>query len=76
MLAQELIARKRDGYELTDVELRPFLEAYGAGEVPDYQMSAFLMAVLLKGLSDAELARKGIARRDLFWLCFGSVASV
>ena len=55
MLAQELIARKRDGHELTDDELRPYLEAYGAGEVPDYQMSAFLMAVLLKGLSDAEL---------------------
>ena len=30
----------------------------------------------LNALSDAELARKGIARRDLFWLCFGSVASV
>ncbi len=55
MLVQELIARKRDGHELTRDELRPFLEAYGAGEVPDYQMSAFLMAVLLKGLSDDEL---------------------
>ncbi len=55
MLAQELIARKRDGAELTNEELREFLAEYGAGEVPDYQMSAFLMAVLLNGMSAAEL---------------------
>jgi pyrimidine-nucleoside phosphorylase len=55
MLAQELIARKRDGGELANEELREFLVAYGAGEVPDYQMSAFLMAVLLNGMSAAEL---------------------
>jgi len=56
MLAQELIARKRDGAELTDEELRGFLAEYGAGHVPDYQMSAFLMAVLLNDMSAAELA--------------------
>jgi pyrimidine-nucleoside phosphorylase len=55
MLAQELIARKRDGAELTDEELRGFLAEYGAGRVPDYQMSAFLMAVLLNDMSAAEL---------------------
>jgi pyrimidine-nucleoside phosphorylase/thymidine phosphorylase len=55
MLAQELIARKRDGAELTSEELREFLTEYGSGRVPDYQMSAFLMAVLLKGMSAAEL---------------------
>jgi pyrimidine-nucleoside phosphorylase len=55
MLAQELIARKRDGAELTPDELAEFLGAYGAGHVPDYQMSAFLMAVLLNGLSATEL---------------------
>lgn len=55
MLAQELIARKRDGAELTSEELREFLAEYGSGRVPDYQMSAFLMAVLLNGMSTAEL---------------------
>jgi pyrimidine-nucleoside phosphorylase/thymidine phosphorylase len=55
MLAQELIARKRDGAELTTEELQEFLVEYGSGEVPDYQMSAFLMAVLLNGMSAAEL---------------------
>ena len=55
MLAQELIARKRDGAELTNEELREFLVEYGSGQVPDYQMSAFLMAALLNGMSGAEL---------------------
>ena len=35
MLAQELIARKRDGAELTPRELQEFLGAYGAGQVPE-----------------------------------------
>jgi len=55
MLVQELIARKRDGAELASEDLREFLAEYGSGEVPDYQMSAFLMAVLLNGMSTAEL---------------------
>ena len=55
MLSQELIARKRDGAELTDEELRGFLAEYGAGRIPDYQMSAFLMAALLNDMSAAEL---------------------
>lgn len=55
MLAQELIARKRDGAELTHDELERFLSEYASGRVADYQMSAFLMAVLLNGMSDAEV---------------------
>jgi pyrimidine-nucleoside phosphorylase len=56
MLAQELIARKRDGAELGSEDLRQFLEDYGAGHVLDYQMSAFLMAVIFNGMSPAELS--------------------
>jgi pyrimidine-nucleoside phosphorylase len=55
MLPQELIAKKRDGYELAPEELRYLLDEYGAGRLPDYQMSAFLMAVLLRDLSASEL---------------------
>lgn len=55
MLPSELIERKRDGQELPPAELRAFLEAYGREEVADYQMSAFLMAVFFRGLSDGEL---------------------
>ena len=50
----ELILRKRRGEELGTEELRDFVLAYTRGEVPDYQMSAFLMAVCFEGLSPGE----------------------
>ncbi len=51
-----LIATKRDGKALALDDLRAFIDAYTGGAVPDYQMSAFLMAAYLNGLSDAEAA--------------------
>ena len=53
-LPAELIQRKRDGEELDAEELSELVLAYTAGTVPDYQMSAFLMAVYFRGLSHAE----------------------
>jgi pyrimidine-nucleoside phosphorylase len=50
----ELIQRKRDGRELTADEISELVLGYTRGEVPDYQMSAFCMAVYFKGLSSAE----------------------
>jgi pyrimidine-nucleoside phosphorylase len=50
----ELIQRKRDGGELSDGELRDLVLGYVRGEIPDYQVSAFLMAVYFRGLSEAE----------------------
>jgi pyrimidine-nucleoside phosphorylase len=50
----ELIERKRDGEELSADELSELVLGYTRGEVPDYQMSAFLMAVFFRGLSGAE----------------------
>jgi pyrimidine-nucleoside phosphorylase len=50
----ELIERKRDGEELSPDELRELVLAYARDEVPDYQMSAFLMAVYFRGLTAAE----------------------
>jgi pyrimidine-nucleoside phosphorylase len=50
----ELIERKRDGHELPAGELREFVLGYARGDLPDYQMAAFLMAVYFKGLSSAE----------------------
>jgi pyrimidine-nucleoside phosphorylase len=50
----ELIQRKRDGAELGDEELAELVLGYARGEVPDYQMAAFCMAVYFRGLSPRE----------------------
>jgi pyrimidine-nucleoside phosphorylase len=52
--AAELIQRKRDGAELDADELAELVLGYTRGDVPDYQMAAFLMAVYFRGLSAAE----------------------
>ncbi|MEX0836698.1 MAG: thymidine phosphorylase [Gemmatimonadota bacterium] len=49
-----VLERKRDGLPLEPAELRAFLGGYLDGDVPDYQMSAFLMAVVLQGLTEDE----------------------
>jgi pyrimidine-nucleoside phosphorylase len=51
-----LISRKRDGEELSAAEIRGLIDGFSSGKVPDYQMSAFAMAVLFKGMSPAETA--------------------
>jgi len=51
-----LISRKRDGEHLGDKEIRGLIDGYVAGEVPDYQMAAFAMAVFFKGMNAAETA--------------------
>jgi len=52
--AAELIQRKRDGEELADNEIGELILGYARGEVPDYQMAAFCMAVYFRGLSSRE----------------------
>ncbi len=54
MRVPELIQRKREGEELEQEELAFLIEGYMRGEIPDYQISAFLMAVFFKGLTEAE----------------------
>jgi pyrimidine-nucleoside phosphorylase len=50
----ELIQRKRDGGELADEEISALILGYARGEVPDYQLAAFCMAVYFQGLSAQE----------------------
>src|ERR1700712_315340 len=50
----ELIHRKRDGEELSPAEISALVLGYTRGEVPDYQLAAFCMAVYFQGLSSAE----------------------
>lgn len=56
MRAVELIAKKRDGLALTSEEIIWLVEQYVAGAIPDYQMSAWAMAVCLRGMDDRETA--------------------
>ena len=55
MLARTLIERKRDGGRITASEWRQLMSTYGAGQVPDYQMSALAMAIYFNGLDRQEL---------------------
>src|SRR6187397_1101714 len=52
--AAELIERKRNGEELSAIEISELVLGYTRGEIPDYQMAAWCMAVYFKGLSGRE----------------------
>src|SRR5436853_4101890 len=56
MLARRLIERKRDGGRIEAGEWRALALAYARDQVPDYQMSALLMACYLRGLDRSETA--------------------
>ncbi len=56
MRVVELIRKKRDAGELTPEEIAFLVSSYTRGDVPDYQVSAWLMAVVLRGMTRAELA--------------------
>ena len=56
MRAVDLIQKKRDGQELSSNEIQWLIEGYVAGAVPDYQMSAFAMAVYFQGMTTREIS--------------------
>ena len=55
MRMYEIIEKKRDKHELTKEEIDFFVEGYSKDKIPDYQMSALLMAIYLNGMTDEEL---------------------
>jgi pyrimidine-nucleoside phosphorylase len=57
MRTVDLIQRKRDGEELAPEEIEYLVGGYTSGTIPDYQMSAFLMAVYFAGMTDREVSR-------------------
>jgi pyrimidine-nucleoside phosphorylase len=68
MRTVDLIHRKREGEELSAAEIQFLVDGYTRGEIPDYQVSAFLMAVFYSGMSDREvsaLTEKMTASGDL-----------
>ena len=54
MLMTDIIVKKRDGFKLTADEIKFFVDGYTNGEIPDYQMSALLMAILIRGMDREE----------------------
>lgn len=54
MRAVDIIIKKRDGQELSKEEIDFFVQGFTDGSIPDYQASAWAMAVLLNGMSDRE----------------------
>src|SRR5271165_7145061 len=56
MRTVDLIHRKRDGEELSGEEIAYLVDGYAGGSIPDYQMSAFLMAVFFSGMTDREVS--------------------
>ena len=55
MLVVELIRKKRDGGELSREEIQFLVSGYTRGDIPDYQVSAFLMATVLRGIRAPKL---------------------
>jgi len=64
MLPATILAKKRDGHCLSAEEIRFLVEGFVAGNVADYQMSAFAMAVLLRGMNAEETAALTLAMLD------------
>ena len=56
MRMYDLIGKKKRGEELTEEEIAFFVDGYTRGEIPDYQASAFCMAVCFRGMTDRECA--------------------
>src|SRR5437870_7777604 len=59
-----LIESKRDGKTLSPAQIQQFINSYTAGQIPDYQMAAFLMAVYFRGLTKSETRALTLAMRD------------
>ena len=64
MLMVDLILKKRSGQELTDQEINFLIKEYVNGNIPDYQMSAFLMATYFQNMTEHEATSLAMSIRD------------
>ena len=64
MRMYDIIMKKRNGGELTEQEIRFFVEGYTDGSIPDYQVSALMMAVYFQGMNEAETLALTIAMKE------------
>ena len=51
----DIIENKKNGYELTEEEIKYFIENYTNGEIPDYQAAALIMAICINGMTQDEI---------------------
>ena len=71
MRAVDIIQKKRDGLALNKEEIEWLIEGYVAGTVPDYQMSAFAMAVYFKWITTkkkTKINKKNVQTRQQFYI--------
>ncbi len=61
MRAVDIIGRKRDGLPLSQAEIEWFVTEYSAGELPDYQAAALLMAICIRGMNREEIVQLTLA---------------
>ena len=54
MRMYDLIMKKRNGFSLSKEEIDEMIQAYTKGEIPDYQMSAMMMAIYFRGMNEEE----------------------
>ena len=64
MLMPEIIKKKRDGQELSKEEIYSVINGCTTGEIPDYQLSALMMAIYFSGMTKAETVAMTLAMRD------------
>lgn len=60
----DLIEKKKQGGHLSDEEIRWMIEGFTKGDIPDYQMSAMLMAICFQGMNERETLTLTLAMRD------------
>lgn len=56
MIPSEIIKQKRDGNEISHTQIKDFINGYLREEIPDYQMSALLMAIFFNGMTESEIS--------------------
>ena len=71
MRMYDLIVKKRDGGVLSKEEIAFMIDEYTAGSIPDYQMSAMMMAVYFRGMNESETLNltMSMARVENYWTC-------